>query len=45
MGHFNSVELPEPGARESSAAQPAKSRWWLWILILAVVAIGVDCLS
>ena len=41
MGHFNSVELPEPGARESSAAQPAKSRWWLWILILAVVAIGI----
>src|SRR5580765_858843 len=41
MGHFESVELPEPGARESSAAQPAKSRWWLWILILAVVAIGI----
>jgi len=41
MGHFNSVELPEPGARESSAAQPAKSRWWLWIMILAVVAIGI----
>lgn len=41
MGHFNSVELPEPGARESAAGQPAKSRWWLWIVILGVVAIGI----
>src|SRR5579864_8886032 len=43
MGHLNSMELPEPGARDSSAPQPAKakSRWWLWIVILAVVAIGI----
>ncbi len=41
MGHLNSMELPEPGARDSSAARPAKSRWWLWIVILAVVAIGI----
>jgi membrane fusion protein, multidrug efflux system len=40
MGHLNSIELPEPGTRDSSAAQHAKSRWWLWILILGVVALG-----
>ena len=43
MGHLNSIDLPEPGARDSSAAPPAKakSRWWLWIVILAVVAIAI----
>jgi multidrug efflux system membrane fusion protein len=41
MGHLNSIDLPKPGARESSAAPPAKSRWWLWIVILVVVAIGI----
>ena len=43
MGHLNSIDLPEPGARDSSAAPPAKakSRWWLWIVILAVVAMGI----
>ena len=41
MGHLNSMELPEPGTRDSSAARPSKSRWWLWIVILAVVAIGI----
>jgi len=41
MGHLKSIDLPDPGARDSSAAPPAKSRWWLWIVILAVVAIGI----
>jgi multidrug efflux system membrane fusion protein len=43
MGQLNSIDLPESGARDSSAAPPAKakSRWWLWIVILAVVAIGI----
>jgi membrane fusion protein, multidrug efflux system len=41
MGHLNSVDIPDPGARDSSAAPHAKSRWWLWIVILAVVAIGI----
>ena len=41
MGHLNSIDLPKPGARDSSAAPPAKSRWWLWIVILVVVAIGI----
>jgi multidrug efflux system membrane fusion protein len=35
------MELPEPGARDSSAAQHAKSRWWLWIVILGLVVLGI----
>ena len=41
MGHLKSMDLPEPEARATSAAQPAKSRWWLWIAILGVIAVGV----
>lgn len=41
MGHLKSIDLPEPGARDASAARPAKSRWWLWIVILVVVAAGI----
>jgi multidrug efflux system membrane fusion protein len=44
MGQLNSMELPEPGASGAKAASntaPAKSRWWLWVLILGVIAIGI----
>jgi multidrug efflux system membrane fusion protein len=41
MGHLKSIDLPEPGARDSSATAPAKSRWWLWIVVLVLVAIGI----
>ena len=41
MGHLDSMELPDRGARDSSAAQPAKSRWWLWIVVLGLAAIGI----
>ena len=41
MGQLKSIELPEPGTRDSSAEQPAKSRWWLWIVVLAVTALGI----
>jgi multidrug efflux system membrane fusion protein len=41
MGHLKSIDLPEPETRDSSTAQPAKSRWWLWIVVLAVVAVAV----
>jgi membrane fusion protein, multidrug efflux system len=41
MGHLKSVELPDPGSRRESVARPAKSRWWLWVLILLVAAISV----
>jgi membrane fusion protein, multidrug efflux system len=44
MGQLNSIDLPEPGARGAkvvSSTAPAKSRWWLWVLIIGVVAVGV----
>jgi multidrug efflux system membrane fusion protein len=44
MGQLNSIELPEPGAGGAKAASnsaPTKSRWWLWVLVLGVIAIGV----
>lgn len=44
MGQLNSIELPEPGARGAKAAPnttPSKTRWWLWVLILGLIAVGV----
>ena len=44
MGQLKSIDLPEPGARGVEAPQsttPPKARWWLWILILGVIAVGV----
>jgi multidrug efflux system membrane fusion protein len=44
MGQLKSIDLPEPGARGAAAARrttPSKTRWWLWVLILGVIAIGV----
>jgi multidrug efflux system membrane fusion protein len=40
MGQLNSMDLPEPGTSAPSATVPTKSRWWLWILALAVIALG-----
>jgi membrane fusion protein, multidrug efflux system len=44
MGQLNSMDLPEPGASGAKAAPntaSAKTRWWLWVLILGVIAIGI----
>jgi multidrug efflux system membrane fusion protein len=41
MGHLDSIELPERGARDSSATVPTKSRWWLWVVVLGVIALGI----
>lgn len=44
MGQLNSMDLPESGGRvktDASADKPSKSRWWLWVLIIAVVVVGV----
>jgi multidrug efflux system membrane fusion protein len=40
MGQLNSIDLPEPGTRSTVAAVPSKSRWWLWVFVLGVVAVG-----
>jgi multidrug efflux system membrane fusion protein len=44
MGQLKSIDLPEPGARGVEgprSATPSKTRWWLWILILGVIAVGI----
>ena len=44
MGQLNSIDLPEPGtrgAKVASSTAPSKSRWWVWVLIVGVIAIGV----
>lgn len=45
MGQLNSMDLPESGAHkgssDASAAGSLKSRWWLWLLIAGVIAVGV----
>jgi multidrug efflux system membrane fusion protein len=45
MGHLNSTNLPERGARGSELAPEArepKSRLWLWVVVLAIlVALGI----
>jgi membrane fusion protein, multidrug efflux system len=43
MGQLKSIDLPEPGGHPATAvtrASPSKSRWWLWVLLLGVVAVG-----
>jgi multidrug efflux system membrane fusion protein len=43
MAQLNSMDLPEPVSSRSSRKvgdPPAKSRWWIWLLVLGVVAIG-----
>src|SRR5258707_12101836 len=40
MGQLNSMDLPEPGTRAAAVAGPTKSHWWLWVLVLGVVAFG-----
>jgi membrane fusion protein, multidrug efflux system len=44
MGQLNSMDLPEPGASGAKAVPhtvPSKTRWWLWVLILGVIAVGI----
>ena len=43
MGQLKSIDLPNSGAHDATAVTettPSKSRWWLWVLILGVIAIG-----
>jgi len=40
MGQLNSIDLPESGTRGAAVAVPSKSRWWLWVLVLGVAALG-----
>jgi multidrug efflux system membrane fusion protein len=40
MGHLKSMDLPEQGPRGDAASSPAKSHKWLWIVIIAIAAVG-----
>src|SRR5713101_5580815 len=41
MGQLNSMDLPERGTPSATvAAVPSKGHWWLWVLVLGVVAFG-----
>jgi multidrug efflux system membrane fusion protein len=37
---MNSMDLPEPATRGTTATAPSKSRIWLWVLIIGVIAAG-----
>jgi membrane fusion protein, multidrug efflux system len=46
MAHLKSMDLPEPVIREpfdnqETARRPVKSRWWVWLLVLGIVAAGI----
>src|SRR5947209_12185896 len=40
MGQTKSMDLPEPGTHAASVAASSKSRWWLWVLVLAAFTVG-----
>src|SRR5947207_2100665 len=44
MGQLNSMDLPEQGGHvrtDTQADKPSKSLWWLWVLIIAGIVVGV----
>src|SRR6184192_4986760 len=44
MGQLKSMDLPESGRHtttDASAARPSRSLWWLWMLLLAGMVVGV----
>lgn len=44
MGQLKSIDLPEPGRRvsaDATAASSSKSHWWLWLLIVGAIVVGV----
>src|SRR6266699_2822201 len=44
MGQLKSMDLREPGshsATDASPAKPSKSLWWLWVVVIAGIVVGV----
>lgn len=41
MAHLESMDLPKPVGSDTVAARPAKHRWWIWLLVLGVLASGI----
>src|SRR6266513_2628849 len=40
MGQLNSIDLPEHRTHDATTAVPSKRRWWLWVLVVGVLAFG-----
>jgi multidrug efflux system membrane fusion protein len=40
MGQINSMDLPEPGAHGTTTAASSKTRYWIWLLVIGVIAVG-----
>ena len=40
MGDVNSMGVPETRARGASSSAPSGSRWWIWLLVLALAGGG-----
>lgn len=41
MAQLESMDLPEHVSSRKVGDPPAKSRWWIWLLVLGVLAIGI----
>jgi membrane fusion protein, multidrug efflux system len=44
MGQLKSMDLPESGghtATDAPAERPSRSLWWVWLLVIAGIALGV----
>ncbi len=44
MGQLKSIDLPERDARGTAAtsdALPSRSRWWLWVLVIGMIMVGI----
>ena len=44
MGQLNSMDLPERGGHVTTDApvdKPSRSLWWLWVLVVAAIVVGV----
>src|SRR5437660_1714697 len=44
MGQLKSMDLREPGshsATDASPAKPSKSLWWLWVVVIAGIVVGI----
>ncbi|MDP9339521.1 MAG: MdtA/MuxA family multidrug efflux RND transporter periplasmic adaptor subunit [Acidobacteriota bacterium] len=43
MAHFESTDLPKAAAPErfSVGAPPTRSRWWIWLLVVGVLVVGI----
>ena len=44
MGQLKSMDLPERGSHattDASAVKPSKGLWWLWVLIIAGIVVGI----